>query len=35
MQLVQTLVEQLDGQLEVLHDAGTTFRLRFPVEVTA
>ena len=32
MQLVQTLVEQLDGQLEVLHDAGTTFRLRFPGE---
>ena len=34
MQLVQTLVEQLDGQLEILHGAGTTFRIRFPLEVT-
>jgi len=31
MQLVQTLVEQLDGRLEVLHEAGTTFQIRFPV----
>jgi two-component sensor histidine kinase len=34
MQLVQTLVEQLDGQLEILHGAGTTFRVKFPVDVT-
>jgi two-component sensor histidine kinase len=32
MQLVVTLVEQLDGNLEILHGAGTTFQVRFPVE---
>lgn len=35
MQLVTTLVEQLDGQLEIFHEAGTTFRIRFPSEVSA
>lgn len=35
MQLVTTLVEQLDGQLEILHEAGTTFRIRFPLELSA
>ena len=34
MQLVQTLVEQLEGQLDILHEAGTTFRIRFPLEGT-
>lgn len=35
MQLVTTLVEQLDGQLQIIHEAGTTFRIRFPLEVSA
>jgi PAS domain S-box-containing protein len=33
MQLVLTLVEQLDGNLEILREVGTAFRVRFPVEV--
>lgn len=32
-QLVSTLVEQLDGRLEIAHSAGTTFSVTFPVEV--
>jgi PAS domain S-box-containing protein len=32
MQLIYTLVDQLDGQLEILHEGGTTFQIRFPVE---
>jgi len=34
MQLVRTLVEQLDGHMEILHDNGTTFRITFPVKPT-
>jgi two-component sensor histidine kinase len=34
MQLVRTLVEQLDGHMEILHDGGTTFRITFPVKPT-
>jgi two-component sensor histidine kinase len=34
MQLVETLVEQLEGQLDILHEAGTTFRIKFPLEGT-
>ncbi len=33
MQLVQTLVEQLDGKLDIFREAGTTFRVRFPMEI--
>jgi two-component sensor histidine kinase len=33
MQLVSTLVEQLEGQLEIVRQLGTTFRVRFPLEV--
>jgi two-component sensor histidine kinase len=33
MQLVQTLVEQLDGELDIFREAGTTFRVRFPIEI--
>jgi len=32
MQLVQTLVEQLDGRLEILRESGTTFRIGFPAD---
>jgi two-component sensor histidine kinase len=32
MQLVSTLVEQLEGQLEIVTEQGTTFRVSFPVE---
>jgi PAS domain S-box-containing protein len=32
MPLVHTLVEQLDGRLEIQSDAGTTFRVHFPME---
>jgi two-component sensor histidine kinase len=31
-QLVVTLVEQLSGHLKILHESGTTVRVRFPVE---
>jgi two-component sensor histidine kinase len=31
MQLVITLVAQLDGQLEIVRDAGTAFRITFPL----
>ncbi|HXB73678.1 MAG TPA: sensor histidine kinase [Candidatus Acidoferrales bacterium] len=34
MQLVQTLVEQLEGQLDILHEGGTAFRIKFPLEGT-
>ena len=34
MQLVQTLVEQLDGCLEIFHEGGTTVRIAFPVEAS-
>ena len=33
MSLVQTLVEQLDGSIEIIRDAGTRFQVRFPMEV--
>jgi PAS domain S-box-containing protein len=32
VQLVSTLVEQLEGQLEVVRQQGTTIRIRFPIE---
>jgi PAS domain S-box-containing protein len=32
MRLVTTLVEQLDGTLEIVCDAGTLFRVQFPIE---
>jgi two-component sensor histidine kinase len=32
VRLVVTLVEQLDGSLEILRQAGTTFRITFPSE---
>jgi PAS domain S-box-containing protein len=32
MQLVSTLVEQLDGRLEIVRNCGTTFRIEFPAE---
>ena len=32
VQLVSTLVEQLDGQLEIVRQQGTTIRVRFPIE---
>jgi len=31
LSLVYTLVEQLEGQVEILREAGTTFRVRFPM----
>jgi PAS domain S-box-containing protein len=34
MQLVETLVGQLEGDLEIVRDPGTTFRIRFPMEAT-
>jgi PAS domain S-box-containing protein len=34
VRLVVTLVEQLDGSLEILRHAGTTFRITFPSEST-
>jgi two-component sensor histidine kinase len=34
MQLVATLVEQLDGRLEIVANHGTTFRIEFPAEAT-
>jgi PAS domain S-box-containing protein len=33
LSLVHTLVEQLEGQLEILHGGGTTFRVTFPMGV--
>jgi PAS domain S-box-containing protein len=33
MSLVHTLVEQLDGSIEIIRDAGTTFQVRFPMEL--
>ena len=35
LQLVSTLVEQLDGSLEVVRGRGTTFRISFPIRVAA
>ena len=35
VQLVLTLVEQLDGHLAILATGGTTFRITFPVEAAA
>ena len=32
MQLVSTLVDQLDGELELKRDGGTEFSIRFTVE---
>jgi hypothetical protein len=31
LSLVHTLVEQLEGNLEILRDRGTTFRVTFPM----
>lgn len=33
LSLVYTLVEQLEGQVEILRESGTTFRIRFPMGV--
>ncbi len=35
MQLVTTLVEQLEGELAIVQEAGTSFRIRFPLGVSA
>jgi PAS domain S-box-containing protein len=32
LSLVYTLVEQLEGRVEILHDRGTTFQITFPME---
>jgi two-component system, sensor histidine kinase PdtaS len=32
MQLIYTLVEQLEGKLEIFHEGGTSFQVRFPVD---
>ena len=35
VQLVMTLVEQLEGRLEIIRQPGSTFRITFPLEVQA
>jgi two-component sensor histidine kinase len=35
VQLVLTLVEQLDGHLEIVRQNGTVFRVKFPLEAAA
>jgi two-component sensor histidine kinase len=35
VRLVLTLVEQLDGHLEILATGGTTFRITFPLDAAA
>jgi two-component sensor histidine kinase len=34
MQLVETLVGQIEGHLEIVRHQGTTFRITFPAEAT-
>jgi two-component sensor histidine kinase len=35
MQLVATLVRQLDGQLQTIREHGTSFRITFPLEAAS
>lgn len=32
MQLVVGLIEQLDGEIELVHDGGASFNITFPIK---